>query len=79
MPGVLFSLISWFLLSFFFAWYAANIANYTNIYGSLSTIIVLLIWLNLGSLSIILGSEMNSLIDERRRQRGERQNGPETH
>ncbi|MBR2521066.1 MAG: YihY/virulence factor BrkB family protein [Oscillospiraceae bacterium] len=66
MPGVLFSLLSWFLLSVLFAWYAANIANYTNIYGSLSTIIVLLLWLNLGSLSIILGSEINALIDERR-------------
>ncbi len=66
MPGVLFSLVCWLISSLLFAWYAANIANYTNIYGSLGAIIVLLLWLHLGSFSIIIGSEINALLDERK-------------
>lgn len=66
-PGVAFSLVCWTGLSYVFAWYASNVANYSNIYGPLGTIIVLLLWINLGSLSMLLGSEFNAIMDEKRR------------
>ncbi len=62
LPGVLFSLLCWFFTSLLYAWYAANLADYSNIYGSLGAVIVLLLWLQLGSMALILGAELNALI-----------------
>ena len=52
-----------------FAWYASEIANYTNVYGSLGAIIVLLLWLHWGGVAIILGCEMNAILDEHMQRR----------
>jgi len=68
-PGVAFSLTCWIGLSMLFGWYASNVANYSNVYGPLGTIIVLLIWINLSSMSMLLGCEFNAIFDARRRLR----------
>ena len=68
-PGVAFSLACWICFSVLFGWYASNVANYSNIYGPLGTIIVLLIWINLSSLFMLLGCELNAVIDQKRRLR----------
>ena len=69
LPGVLFSLVCWYVSSMLFAWYASEIANYTNVYGSLGAIIVLLLWLHWGGVAIILGCEMNAILDEHMQRR----------
>jgi membrane protein len=43
-----------------FVWYLGQFANYSQVYGSLASVIVLLLWLYLSSLVLILGAEIGS-------------------
>lgn len=47
----------WTLISQGFAFYVSNFANYSNTYGSIGGLIILLIWLYISSLVIMLGAE----------------------
>jgi membrane protein len=42
-----------------FSWYVSNFANYNKIYGSLGTLIVLLLWFYFSSLVLLIGYELN--------------------
>lgn len=60
MPGIVLSLISWLTVSICFSVYVENFGNYSVIYGTLGTVIVLLIWLYMTSFLLILGAEFNA-------------------
>jgi len=62
--GSLFTTISWVFLAGIFSIYIANFANYNLIYGSLSSIIILLLWLYILSYTFVIGLALN-IIDER--------------
>ena len=70
-PGTLAALGGWMLVSWLYALYVNNIAHYSLLYGSIGTVICLLIWLNLSSLLLILGAELNGALMSRRRSRAE--------
>jgi len=65
----LFSPGSWFatalaVLTFWgFGIYINNFSNYNKLYGSIGTLIVIMIWLYLNSLIILLGFELNASIE----------------
>ena len=61
-PGTLAALTGWVFLSWMYALYVNHIAHYSVLYGSIGTIIVLLVWLNLSAITFILGAEMNGTI-----------------
>ena len=61
-PGAALATLAWILLSFGYAVYVEYFANYSAIYGTLSTIIVLMIWLYWTALTLILGAEWNHTI-----------------
>lgn len=61
-PGAIFTSIVWIIFSVGFAFYVNNFGRYTDLYGSIGVIIVLLIWLNITSTTILLGGELNALI-----------------
>jgi len=46
-----------------FSYYINNFSNYNKLYGSIGTLIVLMIWLYLNSLIILVGFELNASID----------------
>ena len=46
-----------------FSFYINNFGNYNKLYGSIGTLIVLMIWLYLNSLIILIGFELNASID----------------
>ncbi|MEO8794240.1 MAG: YihY/virulence factor BrkB family protein [Daejeonella sp.] len=46
-----------------FSFYINNFGNYNKIYGSIGTLIVMMIWLYLNSLIILVGFELNASID----------------
>jgi membrane protein len=71
-PGVLVSMAGWMLVSFCYSYYVENIASYSLIYGSIGTVVVLLMWLYLTSCVLILGAEFNAALISLRR---ERENG----
>ena len=56
--GAAFSAAGWVLFSFFFSIYVTNFANYATIYGSLTAIIILMIWLFICMYILLLGGEI---------------------
>ena len=63
------------VLSFLYSLYVDNFANYSVLYGSIGTVIVLLIWLNLSATTLIMGAELNgTLISLRKEMRLTREN-----
>ncbi len=61
-PGAVFTSIVWIILSMGFAFYVNNFGKYTDIYGSIGVVIVLMIWLQITSNTILLGGELNALL-----------------
>ncbi len=51
------------LTSILFAFYINNFSTYNKIYGSIGTLLVIMIWLYLNSFIILLGFEFNASID----------------
>lgn len=61
-PGTLAALAAWVGLSWLYAWYVENVAHYSLLYGSIGTVIVLLIWLNMSAVTLIMGAELNGTL-----------------
>ncbi|MEG1658635.1 MAG: YihY/virulence factor BrkB family protein [Oscillibacter sp.] len=61
-PGALAALAAWMGLSLCYTLYVENIANYSLLYGSIGTVIVLLIWLYMSAATLIMGAELNGTI-----------------
>ncbi|MCX7592797.1 MAG: YihY/virulence factor BrkB family protein [Fischerella sp.] len=59
LPGALIGAMLWAVVSRVFQVYVSNFANYNLTYGTLSAGIVLLLWLNLSSLVMLIGAELN--------------------
>ncbi len=62
--GALFTTFGWIGTSMLFSLYINNFANYTLVYGSLGSIVALLLWINLTSMIILIGAEINFLVDD---------------
>jgi len=62
--GAIFTTIGWVIATAIYSYYATNVANYDLIYGSLSSIIVLLIWVYVMSYILVLGIAINTNIYE---------------
>lgn len=70
-PGTLFSLAAWLTLSFLYSVYVDNFAHYSVLYGSIGTMIVLMIWLYMSSATLIMGAELNGTIISLRKDKGQ--------
>ncbi len=66
-PGAIFALILWLMISFGFRWYVVRVANYSLTYGSLGSVMVLMLWLYLTSIAILIGGEINGVREQRNR------------
>jgi membrane protein len=62
-PGTMAAVACWLIVSWAFGAYAASMADYALFYGSLAAVAVLLVWLYLTSLSLIVGFEVNALLE----------------
>lgn len=65
-PGAVFATIGWILSSMAFSYYVGNFANYSNTYGSIGGIIVLMVWMYFSAIILILGGQVNAVTQERR-------------
>ncbi len=65
-PGATVATLLSILLSFAFSYYVDNYGRYHSIYGPIGTIIVLMIWIQLNSLILLIGFELNASISENR-------------
>lgn len=62
-PGAIFASIGWLFISFFFSIYVDIFTNFSIIYGSLGTITLILMWLYAIIYVILLGAEINSMVE----------------
>ncbi len=76
LPGALFSTISWLGTSWLFSLYVSRFANYSRFYGSLGGVIILMIWIYLSSITLLLGSEVNALLERIRKPQQEKETAP---
>ena len=59
-PGAMLATVFWLIATVGFAWYVAHLANYSFFYGSLGTVVILLVWLYLLACIALLGCEFNA-------------------
>jgi len=62
LPGSLFSSSGWFLISVAFSYYIDNFSRFSLTYGSLTGIIILLIWLYWSIEILLLGCALNAVL-----------------
>ncbi len=63
-PGALFSLLAWMVVSAAFSLYVSTMGRYSVLYGSLGAIIVMMLWFYLIGIIFVMGGELNALLFE---------------
>ena len=62
-PGSVFAVLLWLLVSLAFSYYVNNFGSYDKTYGSIGAIIILLTWMYVSGFVILVGGEINSVIE----------------
>lgn len=66
-PGTLLALVVWLLASAALAIYSARFGTFEKTWGTLSAVVVTLLWLWLGAAALLFGAELDAVLDERPR------------
>ncbi len=64
--GASFATIGLIIVSSLFAYYVNNFGNYNKLYGSVGTVLVVMLWLYLNAIVLLIGFEINSGIQRAR-------------
>lgn len=64
LPGAIFSAFGWTLASFIFSIYMDIFKGFSNVYGSLTTIVLIMLWLYFCMYIMLLGGEINHMLEE---------------
>lgn len=62
-PGAILATVLWVAISFGFSFYVAYVGDYNATYGSLSAIVVFLMWLFLSAYGVLAGALLNAEIE----------------
>ena len=62
LPGAIFTACAWQVISFVFSIYLDIFTGFTTMYGSLTMIILIMLWLYMCMYVILLGGEVNALL-----------------
>ncbi|MDT0643781.1 YihY/virulence factor BrkB family protein [Zunongwangia sp. F363] len=60
--GAVLATILWLIASWGFSFYVRNYGSYGEVYGSVSAVVILLLWLFITNFIVLLGAELNSEI-----------------
>ena len=63
-PGSLLATGLWMATSFAFKFYVTNVANFNATYGAIGGVVVLLLWFYVSGLAILIGAELNGVIEQ---------------
>lgn len=63
-PGVIFTSVSWYVFSLGFSIYVDNYSKYNQLYGSIGSVFILLIWLYVSCTLLLLGAEINAILQD---------------
>jgi membrane protein len=62
-PGSVVAVLAWVAASLGFRVYVSHFGSYAKTYGALGTVVVLLVWLYISGLTVIIGGEINAILD----------------
>ncbi|QFG01217.1 YihY/virulence factor BrkB family protein [Psychrobacillus glaciei] len=65
-PGAVFATLGWIIVSLGFSYYVSSFSNYSSTYGSIGGIIVLMLWLYLSGIILLVGGQVNAVMQERK-------------
>ena len=65
-PGAVIGVVAWIVASGGFFFYVSNFSSYSATYGAFAGAVILLVWLWLTNVVLLLGAELNAVIDIRR-------------
>lgn len=68
-PGALTSALLWIASSIGFRYYVSHIGNYAATYGAIGGAIVTMLWFYVSGLAILVGAELNAVIEQAARQK----------
>jgi membrane protein len=77
-PGSVFGVLLLIVVSLGFTVYTSNFADYNATYGSIGAVIILMLWLYIAGLVILIGSEINALLEHysaKGKRKGEKKEG----
>lgn len=64
LPGAVFTAFGWTFASFLFSVYLDIFKGFSNMYGSLTTIVIIMLWLYFCMYVMLLGGEINDMLEE---------------
>lgn len=67
--GTIFTSVSWYLFSVLFSVYVNHFSKYNQMYGSIGGVFILIIWLYTTGILLLLGAEINALLQDTIRMR----------
>ena len=67
-PGALLATGLWMLSSFAFKFYVSRFTDFNATHGAIGGVIVVLLWFYVSSFAILIGAELNSVIEQAWRQ-----------
>ncbi|MEX1130068.1 MAG: YihY/virulence factor BrkB family protein [Vicinamibacterales bacterium] len=62
-PGSVLATLLWVAISLGFKFYVANFGNYTETYGVIGAVMLLLLWFYLSGIALLMGAELNAEIE----------------
>lgn len=66
LPGAVITSLGWFVYSYAFSMYVEKFSGFSNMYGSLTTIILIMLWLYFGMYITLIGAETNQMLAKSR-------------
>jgi len=71
--AAVFTAVVWEMLKGIFAWYVGTVADYRTTYGTLATLVLLILWIYYSAIVFVLGGEVAQVYDLLRRRRRQRE------
>jgi len=65
LPGAVFAAVGWMVVSWVFSVYVDIFKGFSTMYGSLTTIVLIMLWLYFCMYSILLGAELNVMMRDK--------------
>ncbi len=64
MPGAILAAVFWAFVSNLFRWYVYHFGNFNITYGTIGAFVVLLLWLQISSLIMLIGAQLNVIVGD---------------
>ena len=66
LPGAVFTALGWLIFSTLYSFYIENFANYSYVYGSLTAVILMMLWVYFCMIIFLTGAELNKVVSTKK-------------